>query len=368
MKKIYTFLKVSAFLFLFAPAVLSSNVAKAQCGAIVENFNNTGGSTGGFTGSFSYAATGTDGYLQRDKVFQNGFYTITTPTYKLSNVATTLQYGAVFGGTEKVQLTIKVTYASTLTNQIETYILQDKVVPSYDPQTQETNDVCFSTAISSIPGFPTGGLYRLQFDVTARTGTAMTGQTITFDDFRTNGTFSQIILPVTFVGFTATKVNSAVQLTWRVAGEENVSHYEVERSSDGRSFATVGSVSKTGRDVYNYTDLTASGTVYYRIKNVDNDGQFKYSTIARLANGRSEIVLKAFPQPVQGQLTVQHPSISGKALVSISTADGRMVRNIVPSEGSMQTTVDMSGLQKGMYLIRFDNGDGNAQTMKVLKQ
>lgn len=371
MKKIYTFLKSNALTILLTSSVLSSGMALAQqplCGPIIENFNNTGGSTAGFTGSFSFTSTGGNGYLIRNRVLEApAEYTITTPTYKLPASATFIGYGFLLGGTERVyQVTTNVLYVSTITNQTESFQV-DAFVPQYNSGTQ-TASVCGVADLTRIPGFPASGYYRLQFVLNSRTGSGIDGQTITFDDFRTNGTPSLIPLPVTFISFEARSMSSSVQLKWTVAGEENVSHYEVERSNDGRSFASIGSISKTGRDTYIYNDAVVANAAYYRIKNVDNDGAFKYSTIARIVNGRSEIVLKAFPQPVQGQLTIQHPNVSGKALVSISTADGRIVRSLVPSNGSMQTFIDMSGLQKGMYLVRFDSGNGNTQTMKVLKQ
>lgn len=373
MKKIYTFLNVRTMSVLFASALLTSNTVMAQptCGPIVQNFDNTGGSTAGFTGSFSYATDGSDGYLVRNRVLEApNTYSITTPTYTLPQVANSIGYGFELGGTERVyQVIVNILYVSNITQQVESYQL-DQFIAQYDPLTGLAKPCGLVNFVNNttIPGFAAGSSYRLQFIMSSRTGSGLDGQRITFDDFRTNGTASLSPLPVTFVGFEARKINNTVQLTWKVAGEENVSHYEVERSNDGRSFATIGSVSKTGRDTYTYADASNISTAYYRIKNVDNDGQFKYSTIARIANGRSELVLKAFPQPVQSQLTIQHPSISGKALVSISTADGRTVRSIVPANGSIQTNVNMSGLQRGMYMIRFDSGDGQTQTLKVLKQ
>jgi hypothetical protein len=81
-------------------------------------------------------------------------------------------------------------------------------------------------------------------------------------------------------------------------------------------------------------------------------------------NSRSNIVLRAFPQQVQNRLTLQHSAVEGKALLSISTAYGRVVRSFTP----YQTEVDMSGLQRGMYMLRYDNGSGNIQTLKIMKQ
>ena len=368
MKKIYTFLKVRALSLLVGSLVLISRTAMAQnplCGPVVENFNNTGGSTAGFTGSFAYSnPSGTNGFLVRNQPVLTSQYTLASPVYQLPANALFVGFGFKLGGTERVQwVVVSVQFVSTITGQLETVQI-DGFVPQYTPYE------CGLRNLEDIPGFPTGGLYRLIFEFSLRdgSGSGAEGTNITVDDFRTNGVRSLAPLPVDFISFDARNVNNQVLLTWKVANEENVSHYEVEKSNDGRSFSTIGKVAKAGRDTYTYTDATVINIAYYRIKNVDNDGKFKYSSIARLVNGKSEIVLKAFPLPVQSKLTLQHPTISGKGLVSISAADGRTVRTLVPANGSMQTNIDMNGLQNGMYFIRFDSGNGHVQTMKVVKQ
>ncbi|RYE50376.1 MAG: T9SS type A sorting domain-containing protein [Sphingobacteriales bacterium] len=368
MKKFYSFFKLLSIAAVTTLTLLSSS-AFAQgsiCGPIVENFNNTSGSTNGFTGSFSLQSTGSNGNLIVRSVVGTGVYSITTPTYKLPNNATSLGYGFVLDGTEKVaRIIVKVVFISTLTGNQQTLELAN-FVPNYGAST--TTTVCVGLSLSTIPGFPTGGSYRFQFDLVPNSGDGRNSQTVTFDDFRTNGDPAPAALPVNFMAFDAKKVSSGIQVTWKVAGEENVNRYEVERSLDGRNFTTLSTVATDKKDTYTYFDPSSNGTVYYRIKNVDNDGKYKYSTIARLVNGKSEIVLKAFPQPVLSQLTLQHPVIKGTSVVTVTTADGRLVKSIKPTTGSMQTFVDMSNLQGGMYMVRFDSGDGNVETMKVVKQ
>lgn len=370
MKKFYSSLKNTSFLFLssFLLICLSSNGQTPPiCGPVAQDFQNTSGSTAGFTGDFRLGSNGGMTYLKKANVISSGVYTVTTPTYQLPASATYIGYGFMMGGTQNVaRAYIKILYISTLNNELTTVIL-NQIVPAYAPGTT-TSEICQAVSISSLPGFPAGGAYRLSIELTPNNGSGLTGDFITFDDFRTNGTLALAPLPVTFTGFDAKKINNLVQLTWYVAGEENVARYEVERSSDGRRFARLSSVSVLGKSNYQYTDAVSNTTVYYRIKNVDNDGSFKYSTIVRFSNGRSEILVKAFPQPVQNQLFLQHPVINGRALISLSTADGRTVGSAVPAMGSMQTTVDMSTLQKGLYLLRFDDGNGEVRTLKVIKQ
>lgn len=369
MKKFYSFFKPLSIAAITA-FTLSSTSAFGQsiCGPIVENFNNTSGSTAGFSGSFALQSTGPNGLLIKRSVEATSIYSITTPTYKLPNNATSIGYGFVLDGTEKVaSVTIKLLYISTQTGALTTVLLAN-VVPNYASSPSTTATICAAVSTSSLPGFATGGSYRFQLEFVANSGTGKNSETITFDDFRTNGDLSQAALPVNFMAFDAKKISSGIQITWKVAGEENVNRYEVERSLDGRNFTTIATVSTDKKDTYTYFDPSSNGTVYYRIKNVDNDGKYKYSTIARLVNGKSEIVLKAFPQPVLSQLTLQHPVIKATSVVTVSTADGRIVKTIKPTTGSMQTFVDMSNLQGGMYMLRFDSGDGNVETMKVVKQ
>lgn len=366
MKKFYTSFKSKALLALLSAFTLS-NAVHSQCGNIVQDFNNTGGSTAGFTGNLVYGNTGSNGYLIKTSVIAAGTYTVTTPTYTLPAVANTIGYGFQLEGTERAaRVAVYVTYVSTLNGELTSVAVAD-IIPIYDQNNQPAT-VCRNFAITDFPGFPVGGNYRFRFEISANTGNGTAGRTLTFDNFRTNGTLSQIPLPVTFIGFDAKKVDASVELTWKVAGEENVLRYEIEKSDDGRLFTRIGSVLSSGNDTYTFTDANGSGTAYYRIKNVDGNGKFKFSTIAKIANGKSEIVLRGFPQPVQSQFILQHPIINGKAMINLSTADGRVIKSVVPSNGSMQTPVDMSSLQAGLYMLRFSDGNGATQTLKVIKQ
>jgi hypothetical protein len=67
-------------------------------------------------------------------------------------------------------------------------------------------------------------------------------------------------------------------------------------------------------------------------------------------------------------MTVQHNEAVSGSLLSISSADGRLVKSMVPNSGSQQTLVDLSTAKPGLYLVRFENGSGGAETLKVIKQ
>jgi hypothetical protein len=191
---------------------------------------------------------------------------------------------------------------------------------------------------------------------------------INFDNFFTSGV-AAIGLPVNFTNLSGRTIGNSTQLTWNVTNEDQLSYYEIERSTDGRNYAFVGRLNAVGQNSYSFNDNTPSkGTIFYRIRSVDFNGSYRYSSVLKLNNGRASIVLQAFPSPVVSTLTLQHDVAPKDARIIISAQDGRIVRSIVPNTNTMQTPIDVSNLRAGVYLVRFDDGSGNIETLKFLKQ
>lgn len=357
-------------LFLLAFASSTTTSSAQLCGPVVQDFNNTGGSTANFSGQFSFLDESGNGCLVKKNVISAALYTVTSPTFKLPNTASSVGFGFVLGGTEKVtRAEAAVSYVSTITNQVETIFL-DQFIPTYsttaDGKLQA--QVCGVGNFENLPGFPIGGAYRLRFELSTSTGAGLSDQLISIDNFRTNGTFSLITLPVSFLKVEAQKTGADVQLSWKVAGEESLTRYDVERSDDGRSFTAIGSVNSSGKISYSYTDVNRSSNAVYRIKSIENGGKVTYSAAVRVVGLQKEQALKAYPQPAQQNLTVQHNAVVEKTVITVSSADGKEVRRTVLAAGSQQTTIDMSGLKSGLYLLRLNSEDGTVQTLKVIKQ
>ena len=97
MEKFYSLLKNGILSFTFSlGSFIVANAQTSVCGNVVENFDNTGGSTAGFTGSFGYSAA--NEALQRNNVLSSSTYSVSTPTYQLGGNATTIGYGFILGG------------------------------------------------------------------------------------------------------------------------------------------------------------------------------------------------------------------------------------------------------------------------------
>lgn len=169
----------------------------------------------------------------------------------------------------------------------------------------------------------------------------------------------QVTLPVKFVGFTATLNNHNVLLQWSTAEETGSSMYELERSLDGSKWNTIAYVAAAGTtqnlNNYSYTDKNIiAKTVYYRIRQVDVNGNFSYTAIRTVKNeliaaqairiaAISSKVLLQFSGEIKGNLVVRFLSLNGQLLEqqTISQARGQVV---------------LTTKQRGNQIISVSNG------------
>jgi|GEM_PF-1190266 len=379
MKHVYSSLAKKTGLAVLSAFIAGASLAQTlPCGPIVENFNTPGNGMAGFTSStenstapgFTYnAGTGnSDGYLQRCGITAGGtVFEIVTPTYRTLASQTSVGYGFELSGAVKVSRVVALLQFIDIAGNITTVEVAN-FAPSYTgPGANDVATECRSVAISSYPGFDPGDSYRFIFQFTASSA-SNSNQCIEFDDFRTTGAAAQAPLPVTFTNFTARKSGTGVQVYWNVAGEKDVLRYEIERSSNGRDFVKIGEVAANTNAGYMFTDNQAqNGVVFYRVRNVDLDGKFTYTSVARV-NLNKVISLKAFPQPALNNLTIEHGNVSGKGLLTLATADGRTVYQSDIRPEVNQTVINLSSFRPGMYIVRFDDGSGNVESIKIVKQ
>lgn len=164
-------------------------------------------------------------------------------------------------------------------------------------------------------------------------------------------------LPVKLISFDAQKKAGATELNWKVASEENVERYEIERSNDGSHFSNIGSVNASRQNNYSFVDASSLPTItFYRIKVVDADGKYSYSIIVKVADGNSSVVLKAFPSPAKNEIVLQHSSAIANSRIFINSIDGKTLMTVIPGISSQQTSLDISALSSGMYIIEYRTG------------
>lgn len=194
------------------------------------------------------------------------------------------------------------------------------------------------------------GTYQFEFMVTDTRGN-VSRDTVTVN--------VSTILPVKLLSFTGTIRNSKTNLTWVTTSEVNSSHYIIERSSDGRNFASIGQVTsnnRTQQSTYNAIDNNpVAGINYYRLVMVDNDGQFTYSKIIAVnMNSKQTFTTdNAVVSAYQVKLSVN--SIKEQQLNIVMTdAAGRVVlkKQVLLTTGTNTITNSISAIAKNVYYIK----------------
>lgn len=180
-----------------------------------------------------------------------------------------------------------------------------------------------------------------------------------------------VVLPLRFVSFSARQcgTNEAC-LTWKTADEQNVSHFDIERSTDGKNYRTVGSTNARNQAQNNYaiTDdiaqLKGQKQVYYRIRQFDKDGKSKLSSIQSLPLKVQGI--SVYPTLASSAVTVVNQVASKASLVLMNT-EGKIVLQQTLKEGINNIALDK--LPKGFYFYRILTSENmEISTGKIVKE
>ena len=180
-------------------------------------------------------------------------------------------------------------------------------------------------------------------------------------------------LPLKFGDLKIYYENSDLHIDWSTYDEMNVDHFEIERSQNGQQFATAGVMNamgngNSGKTDYSWLDSSPlSGTSFYRIKEVDIDGESKYSSVVRIDIDRNNSKLNLFPNPVvDKKLSVQANIEQGRYNILVSNLDGKKIYNqILDHRGGMisQSIQLPSATSPGIYLLTI-----RSNRVKILKQ
>ncbi len=137
-------------------------------------------------------------------------------------------------------------------------------------------------------------------------------------------------LPVDLLSFTAVKRDNQVDIKWSTATETNNKYFTIERSQDGITFKEIESVNTkalNGNSLvklnYNTVDVNPlAGTSYYRLKQTDKNGKFKYYSIVSVEFAKDKaITFSIYPNPNSGEFTVDFSGIENNHEVQITIYD-----------------------------------------------
>ncbi len=206
---------------------------------------------------------------------------------------------------------------------------------------------------------------------------------VTFDVTGFSGFYvstSIFAVPVTLVNFSGQNNGNQNLLEWTTALEQNSSYFELQRSSDGNNFAVITSVNAGGNSTinktYKYSDNIsglALPVYYYRLKMVDLDGKFRFSSIARIRAAGKGMFAEVSPNPFKEKLQLSvnvATAVQDKAGVILSDISGKILlrQSVLLKKGMNVITIDeVNKFSAGVYLLTVATSQ-QTETLKIVKE
>ena len=182
-----------------------------------------------------------------------------------------------------------------------------------------------------------------------------------------NGCFT---LPISLTAFTATWRQNYTALSWEVASALNFSRFEIERSVDGFTFNKVGQVVYlSNTSAYNYDDRNipaVAAVIYYRLRLVDIDGKFSYSSIVVVRMNGSKNQINIYPNPATDFVNAElGGNAKGDYSLQLIDATGRTVntRTVTNAQSNQLITIQRAGLSGGVYVLKIVSSHYNETTL-----
>lgn len=182
-----------------------------------------------------------------------------------------------------------------------------------------------------------------------------------FDRVLTSAEVQNLALPVTLEYFKAKKMQRSVQLTWKSSVEDNVSHFQVERSEDGLHFNNMLRV-EAGKYMYSVLDNAfKTGVTWYRLKIYDRDGKSNISNAIRIsAADAADGEVSVYPNPAVNKIYLIGNSTYSNVVILNSSGkriNARIVSNFI----------DIGNLPSGLYYVTCSDGERRLSS-KFIKQ
>ena len=164
------------------------------------------------------------------------------------------------------------------------------------------------------------------------------------------------LIPIELVNFVGIIKDKTNELTWTTASEINNKGFDIERSADAKRWQSLNFVKGAGNssqiNTYKFTDEGPLSINYYRLKQIDFNGRFKYSNVINLVRNNDKNVL-IYPNPAADLLTIRMNNNGVNSDIKIYDILGKTV--LTNTTNSNETTIDIGALIKGNYFIEIKN-------------
>lgn len=240
-----------------------------------------------------------------------------------------------------------------------------------------TGDISFQYDESELNGLTEGSLTLIVYNGTswqnAGLSTPDPGTNTVFATGLTNLTVSELILagslalPLTWGTISAQRQATGVVVKWTTEQEQQVSHFDVERSQDGVTWVTaiarVPATNQSTQQAYQQTDPSRySGLLYYRIRQTDLDGRFTLSRTVRVEADASMTLLQVQPNPASNWFSVAGVAADKIGTVAVYNISGALVK----IWKGFQAKYALPAVTAGSYYVRITLTTGATETRKLL--
>lgn len=185
--------------------------------------------------------------------------------------------------------------------------------------------------------------------------------------------YDTIYLPVTLLDFSGRGYPGYNQLEWTVAQEMDFNRYELERSTDGSVYTKVATISAQNQAVqitYKHQDNTALFETYYRLKLVDIDGRFTYSSVVFIRKTKAKNEFSVVGNPFSNEIVLKYKLSNNQNIhVQLFNAAGSLIRKeayAATAGTGIYTITGFGQLSPGVYFLKIESG-GERQTIRLLK-
>jgi hypothetical protein len=177
----------------------------------------------------------------------------------------------------------------------------------------------------------------------------------------------QIILPVSILELEGRRMNPGqVKLTWKSSNEPFNAGFYLQRSDgDAQHFGTSAfiNVMAGAGSIQTYSTMDTNsnpGASFYRIRQVDIDGKFRYSNVVKVNGSASKLSASIFPNPVinDATVTIQMPASRSSTNIQLMDLSGKVLKTLSVSPGySGNYRINwFREMPSGFYLMRISDG------------
>lgn len=262
-------------------------------------------------------------------------------------------------------------YCDWLTGDYHVVIAPQGGYPGYDAASEYTimgdffGNMTIGTSMEIV--FPEGSTTTYLFEVSDITDCDVA---FASEDFFCTKT------PVELLYFTGKAVDEGSLLTWATATETDNDFYTLWRSADGQNFTKIMQIDAAGTSItgqnYQYLDrYTSCAPLYYRLTQTDVGGSTRnlgIVSITRSGNNNLPQGILISPVPATNNVTLQFANTGGQNNICLFDVTGKLVLQTQGGNTAdcvLQTTLDISRLTAGMYMVRI-NGDLQTISAKLV--